>query len=140
MGASAINKRKMRAEPVLEHFNFLPNDANLTLEQSLRANIQTMLENTNSLKIKTVELIEATAGDDYVPISPIVFQILGDLPLLQPEVLIYTKKSDMEIDNVTIEDKELNAEDSAYFVCGSNLLAKPEVKEANSHYTLYDHC
>lgn len=128
MNASAINRRKSRAEPVLERYNFIPNEISLTLTESIRINVQIMLENLASTKIKAIELIQEDVKNDYIPISPLLLDVLGDIPLLQPEVSIYTNKN-MEIENVVVDDKELNNETAAYMICGSNLLSLPKILE-----------
>lgn len=136
LNASAITRRKPKAPPVVEFSKFFPNETSLTLEESIRINIQLALENKPEIKVKTVELVAETVGEDFHPVSPTVLQVLGDLPLMQPEVLIYSKKT-MEVENVTVEDKVLDKDDNASVIIGKNLLSRSDVSELL--YILHPH-
>lgn len=128
LNANAIPRRKPRSEAVVEYYKFLPNETNLTAEESVRVNIQLALENVPGIKIKTVELIDKEIDNNFKPLSPIVLQVLQDLPLLQPEVLIFSQKA-LEIENITVENNELNNSINALLVIGEKLLSRPDVKQ-----------
>lgn len=57
LGASAIARRKQTADPVLEKHIFVPNvTAALNLKESVRVNVQIVLENFGGTKVKVYEV------------------------------------------------------------------------------------
>lgn len=126
LGATAITKRKARAEPVLEKYNFIPNHTSLSLQESVRVNIQLILENVTSMKVNVFEIFDEATSENVSLLSPIVSNVLADLPLVQPDVTVLSKNS-LELDNVKVEVKPLPCNGSALLVIGTNLLQQPEV-------------
>jgi hypothetical protein len=76
--AKSISKKKPRLEPVLEKYEFVPNQEWLDLTQLIRVNIQIILENTLETQFKAVELPE---GSDEI-LSPLVCKVLDDVPVV----------------------------------------------------------
>lgn len=122
--ASPIPRKKPAGEPILETYKFTPNIASLSLEQSIRVNMQIALENIMSVKVKVVEVPEEVT-DDYKFISPIVSDVLGDLPLMQPELSILYK-TQIEVARVDVVDKDLKEEQNCLLLILNNLSQKPE--------------
>lgn len=129
LSASAISKRKPRGEPVLESYKFMPNNTELTIEESMRINTQMILENVQTLKVKVAELLQDD-DEDIEPISPYILNALGDLPLIQPDVTIYTKTS-LSLDNITVNIAPFTVEENYLLVIGVDLLKKEEVCISN---------
>lgn len=79
--ASAIGRRKPLGMPVLEKYVFVPNvePADLDLHIALRVCMHIVLENQLGIHVKAVEIPQ----HDFMPLSPILAVILGDLPLIQ---------------------------------------------------------
>ncbi|KAJ8919478.1 hypothetical protein NQ315_002099 [Exocentrus adspersus] len=128
--ASAIPRRKHLGVPVLESYKFVPNFTVLNVHQSVRVNIQVILENALTHKVKACEVIDECTGKDIVPLAPIIKSALEDQPLIQPLLKILSKRA-LEGVEVEVDDKKLTSETDNLLVIGSNLLGRPEVlKEA----------
>lgn len=94
------------AEPVLEKNEFIPNETNLTIEESIRVNVQLILENLHTIKVKAVELDNSEEiNEDTKLLSPILVNVLGDMPLMQPDVTLLTKRENLELQNITIRNE-----------------------------------
>ncbi|KAJ8679083.1 hypothetical protein QAD02_014870 [Eretmocerus hayati] len=134
--ASAIARRKPAGEPVLEEYKFVANmdRAEMSLRDIVRMSAHIGLENLLGIKVKAIELVE---NADKVPIdellSPLIVDALGDMPLIQAEVLIagndLSYESSEVPNNVPItETKKLSAETAALLGAGYKLLT-PERAE-----------
>lgn len=118
--ASSIARKKNLDEPVLEKYEFVPNEAtDLSLEQSVRVNLQIVLENMPTIKVKVVELLDGS--DEVQVIAPIVHKVLSDMPLIQPEITVLSKNH-LDLPNVTVVNKNLASETDCHLVIGTNLL------------------
>lgn len=69
LNASSIARRKYLGTPVLEKYLFVPNVAKLTTAQAIRVNMQILLENLYSIKVKAVELIDDATSEDLSPLG-----------------------------------------------------------------------
>lgn len=121
LGASAIARRKQTADPVLEKHVFVPNEAYLTTEESVRVNMQIILENLGGTKVKVYEVIDEIANHEAI--AGVVFDVLADQPLIQPDITVLTKKS-LEIANVAVQQGFLPKEKEATLVIGTQLLTR----------------
>lgn len=124
--ASPITRKKARAEPVLETYVFVPNDAQLELEQSVRVNLQLALENNPIIKVKIVEVPHANAGDDYEYLSPICLMVVGDLPLLQPEISVLSN-NELDLKGITITKEPLSSETDCFMVVLPEASKTPQI-------------
>lgn len=113
------------ADPVLERYVFVPNETSLTTEESVRVNMQIILENLGGTKIKVYEVFDEETGD-RAPLAGIVFDVLNDQPLIQPEIVVLTKKS-VEIPNVTVQEGFLPKEKDATLVIVTNISSRAPV-------------
>lgn len=127
--ASSIARRKALGEPVLETYKFVPNVASLSTFDSVRVNMQILLENSHSIKVRVAELVDVATRPDAAPLGPTIHQVLGDQPLVQPEIVILSKTPIEDVSNATVEDKPLSAESNCSLVVGSNLLQREEVRD-----------
>ncbi|KAJ8919484.1 hypothetical protein NQ315_002105, partial [Exocentrus adspersus] len=128
--ASAIPRRKLLGIPVLESYKFVPNFTVLDIHQSVRVNIQVILENALTHKVKACELIDECTDKAMIPLAPIIKSALEDQPLIQPllKILSQTPLEDVQVE---VEDKKLTSEADNLLVIGSNLLERHDVlKEA----------
>nr|CAH7737538.1 unnamed protein product [Callosobruchus chinensis] len=123
MSSAITRKRDMRV-PVLEKYVFVPNEAYLKIEESVRVNIQIILENTLSTKVKCVEVVDQFTTNNS-PLSPIVLSVLEDQPLIQPNVTILSKTAIEGISIPTV-DKTLKTETDCTMIVVSKLSQKPE--------------
>ncbi|XP_050524285.1 fatty acid synthase [Daktulosphaira vitifoliae] len=126
--ANAISKRKPLSDPVIEKYVFVPNVSKLkyTLEDVVRISLHLIIENVMGINIKTIEILNKLINSDIHVISPIILNVLADLPLLQPEVSIYSNGNNPQLtdlpSNITIDDKKLSADQSAYLVVATEVL------------------
>ncbi|KOB74668.1 Uncharacterized protein OBRU01_08713, partial [Operophtera brumata] len=140
--ATPITKRIPLGVPVLEKNEFIANFGKnkMKVEDILRFNIQLVLENMQTYKVKTIELAdEEYKNNSLEPIIESVGDILGDLPLVQAELLLISEDPIEMPQNVTVENKKLSGESNAVMFIGANLLARPEIL-TQAAATLRDKC
>lgn len=124
--ASAIARRKPAGEPVLEKYVFIPNVTTLKTEESIRVNVQIILENLGGIKVKVYEVFDENSYGGIL--GGIVFEALNDQPLIQPEIIVLTKK-EVECANVTVQEGFLPKEKDASLVIGTNVLSRVSVSD-----------
>lgn len=128
--ASSIARRKPLGEPVVESYKFVPNIANLSIATSVRVNMQIALENSHGIKVRVVEVVDEATQKNAVLLGPVIHQVLGDQPLVQPEIIVLSKDVIQDVSNVTVEDKQLSTmENNFTLVVGSKLLERQEVNK-----------
>ncbi|CAF4803306.1 unnamed protein product [Pieris macdunnoughi] len=140
--ASPISKKNPLGIPVLEKNEFVPNFGNnkMTVEDILRADIQLILENIQTYKVKSIELVdEEYKINAYEPILEKVSIILEDLPLVQPEFLLISEETIEMPSHITVENKKLSGESNTILFIGANLLNRPEILQ-QAVSTLRDKC
>ncbi|CAH2098691.1 unnamed protein product [Euphydryas editha] len=134
--ATPIPKRIPLGVPVLEKYIFVPNfgKSTMKIEDILRSNIQLLLENVQTYKVKSIEIVD----DEYKskgiePIMDKVADILSDLPLMQADLQVFSKDAITMPTNINVKNKKLGEETNILLVIGANLLKRPEIlKEALS--------
>ncbi|XP_052751948.1 fatty acid synthase-like [Galleria mellonella] len=140
--ATPIYKRPPLGEPVLEKNVFIPNFGKNTMktEDCLRANIQLILENIPTYKVKTIEFVdEEYKSNGLQPIIEQIGEILADLPLVQSELLLISDEPIVMPSTITVEKKKLSGESNAVLFIGANLLKRNMIlNEAAA--TLRDKC
>lgn len=53
------------------------------MEEIVRVSLHLVIENLMGIKVKTVEILQKTFNPDVEIISPIIINVLADLPLIQ---------------------------------------------------------
>lgn len=139
--ASAIQRRKALGEPVLETYQFLPHtaapkDRPLDRSTALRFAMHIAMESIQSIKLKTIEIVDSESRVEEGLMSPIMSEILGDLPLIQAEIQLLAPAGHELItedipSNITVEDKKLASEQGAIVIIGTNLCSRTEVRTAH---------
>ncbi|XP_012251516.2 fatty acid synthase-like [Athalia rosae] len=129
--ASAIARRKPAGEPVLETFQFIEHRdrAQLTLKTITRLAVHIAHENHSGFKVKTVELIKD--ADQIAPeylTTPIIQEILGDLPLIQADLSVFAPIGKIPDEALSpaikiSESSKLSSEKDALLVIGHGLLS-----------------
>lgn len=137
LSASSITRRKPLADPVLEKYVFVPNEATLSTEQSTRVNLQIVLENNYRLKVKVVEFIEPETPEEQEVLGPIIFSVLGDQPLIHANVVVLSPRS-LDVQNVSVINKPLSSESDALLVVVTNGLTKEKVRSSKRGYHNFD--
>ncbi|CAK1589941.1 unnamed protein product [Parnassius mnemosyne] len=140
--ATPISKKIPLGIPVLEKNEFVSNfgKGKMKIEDVLRANIQLILENIQTYKVKSIEIVD----DEYKvnglkPVIETVADILGDLPLVQAELLVLSEESIEMPSNITVENRKLSGESNTVIFVGANLLQRPDVLQL-AVATLRDKC
>ncbi|KAK9875949.1 hypothetical protein WA026_011050 [Henosepilachna vigintioctopunctata] len=126
--ASSIVRRKQRGTPVLEKYEFVPNETDMSLLDSLRVNMQIGLENLQGLKLRIVELIDEATEEGSEPLGPKIFDVYADIPMIHPNIVVITK-DETELPNVTVERKDLRTENDCHLVVGSKILQRAMVMQ-----------
>nr|XP_049698956.1 fatty acid synthase [Helicoverpa armigera]XP_049698957.1 fatty acid synthase [Helicoverpa armigera] len=140
--ATPITKRLPLGVPVLEKNEFIANFGKnkMKIEDILRSNIQLVLENIQTYKVKSIELVdEEYKKNDIQPILETVGEMLGDLPLVQAELLMISEEPIEVASNITVENKKLSGESNTILFIGANLLSRPDVLQS-AIGTLRDKC
>lgn len=127
MAINVLPKRKLIGEPLLETYKFVPNTkTGITLEESLGITMQVAYENIPSLKIRTAEIL-----DDFSfgkpPLSPIIQEVLNNMPLVQADVNILTNKDLDPIEGINITNEALNRDNKNLLVVTINLSRKEKL-------------
>lgn len=123
--ATRIQRRKNLGVPVLESYLFIPNNTNLSSQESIRVNTQILLENTLLYKIKCAEIVDAETPDDTLILSDLVVECLEDQPLIQHDVIILTELNLQT--NLAVENKSIRDETDCSLIIGSRLFKRPQV-------------
>ncbi|XP_044764314.1 fatty acid synthase-like [Coccinella septempunctata] len=121
--ASSIPRRKQLGDPVLEKYEFVPNELKLPIEKSIRVNMQIGLENLYVTKIKAVEVIDESTQEGSQPLGPLVLQVFSDQPVIQTNMVIFSKEN-LEVDKVKVENKQLDNETDLHLIIGSKILQR----------------
>lgn len=94
----------------------------------MRSNIQLVLENVQTYKVKSIEVVDEEYKNNGIePIIEAVADVLGDLPLVQAELSVFSENSIGLPSNITVESKKLTTDANALLIIGANLLQRPEV-------------
>lgn len=89
-------RHKTTAEPVVEKYVFVPNEATLSLQESTRVIVQIVLENDYNVHFKCLELINESAPQDSL--LPQISEALAELMLIQPELSAQSEKENLTSD------------------------------------------
>lgn len=117
---SLVNRRRPPSDPVLEVHKFISHYPSPKVAKTDMAKIcvQLALENEPVRKMVTVE-VDSNDGKD--PLSEHFFLGLGDLPLITPENNYLTSQT-VEIDSVSVSNKELSSFSNVNIVIKSNCI------------------
>ncbi|KAM3963796.1 fatty acid synthase-like [Aphomia sociella] len=140
--ATPIPKRVPLGVPVLEKNQFIANFGKnkMKIEDCLRANIQLVLENIQTFKVKTIEFAdEEYKNDSLQPMIELIGDLLGDLPLVQAELLLISEEPIEMPSTITVENKKISTESNAVLFVGANLLKRDTVL-SQAAGTLRDKC
>ncbi|KAL6257977.1 hypothetical protein P5V15_011573 [Pogonomyrmex californicus] len=127
--ATAIPRRVPAGDPVLEEYKFVAHrdQARVSLYEAIRLSVHIALEYHQAIHVKTVELIDIS---DNVTVdklaSPMLTEILGDLPLIQANVHLSAPSNrfnDSSLSNVIFTDKVPN-EENILLAIGIGLLTQ----------------
>lgn len=105
----------------------------MCLREISRLSTHISLENHRGIKVKTIEFIDEAdqvSLDDLI--SPWIFESLGDMPLIQADVNIISKKykskdEELPANLQVLDPKKLNGDNNALLVVGHQLLSNDRV-------------
>lgn len=117
-------QRRYVSEPLLHEYKFIPNETALSIEESIAINMQIIVENYNSVKLKVLEVIDKISASD--PLAPLIKQALSELPLIQPEVIVLSPLS-LNIETVKVENRKLGNMSGISVIVAENLVGRNEV-------------
>ncbi|XP_063541437.1 fatty acid synthase-like isoform X1 [Cydia strobilella] len=140
--ATPISKRVPLGVPVLEKYEFVPNYGKnkMKTEDILRSNIQIILENIQTFKVKSIELVDDEYKNNSLePLITQVSDVLGDMPLMQAELLVISEETMEMPSNITVENKKISGETNTVLFVGANLLSRPDTLQQAAS-TLRDKC
>lgn len=82
--------------------------------------------------MKAIEYVdEEYKKHQLEPVIEAVADILGDLPLMQAELLVVSEDTIEMPNNITVENKKLAQESNAVIFIGANLFQRPDVSATN---------
>ncbi|KAF7995900.1 hypothetical protein HCN44_007007 [Aphidius gifuensis] len=132
LNASAIARKKNAGQPVLETYKFVANQDNkvISMRDAICTATHLALEHHQGVKVKTLEFFgEQESRKIEHLISPMILEILEDIPMMQADVEIVFKGTGFEDENLPqtinkVSDlKKLSPDSNALVVTGKNLLS-----------------
>lgn len=120
LSASAVGRRRMAADPVLETYKFISHIPTpiLSSNDAARFCVQLALENILTIKVKCVEI---DSNDEREPFISSLFDALSDLPLIMSECNYLTSR-ELDLPRIIVEDKPLSSHSENLFIVKSNCL------------------
>lgn len=97
--------------------------------------MQIILENLGGTKIKVYEVVDEFSAIENGVLGEVVFDVLTDQPLIQPDITILTKKP-LEITNVTVQEGFLPKEKDAILVIATEILTRIPVSLQTNFQTV----
>ncbi|XP_044740690.1 fatty acid synthase-like [Chrysoperla carnea] len=146
--ATSINRRKPLGEAVLEKQEFVPLTSSIsqqyTVVDAMRILFQLGLENQPNVKVKVVE-VDNQLNDI---LTPVIFEVLSDLPLIQPDLTVISNRTYQLPNNCQVSDKPLQSETKADYVVINDLVNNPDIlvvinkvlKDGNSFVISRENC
>ncbi|XP_011878072.1 PREDICTED: fatty acid synthase [Vollenhovia emeryi] len=135
--ATAIPRRPPAKIPVLEEYKFVAHRdrAQVSLKEAIRLSTHIAIECHQSIHVKTIELID---DSDNVTVdklaSPVLTEILDDLPLIQPKV--YLSAPSNRFDNnslpsnvIPIDMSKVPKEENILLAVGIGLLSRNKTQQ-----------
>ncbi|XP_071578883.1 fatty acid synthase-like isoform X2 [Temnothorax nylanderi] len=133
--ATQIFRRKLAQDAVIEEHLFVAHHdrAKISLNEAIRISVQLALEDHQTIKVKTIELVEDVddVALEYLS-SSLLVEAFGDVPLIQTNITLLTSPkrfnpADLS-QNISIGDLNISpsVDDKALMVAGFNLLTKQQ--------------
>ncbi|XP_032662832.1 fatty acid synthase-like [Odontomachus brunneus] len=133
--ATSVPHRPATSDPVIEEYKFVAHrdGARISLEEAVRLSMHIALEYHQTIHVKAVELIDESDNVTAEKlVSPILTTVLGDLPLIQMNILLTTPADRFNTlpSNIhTIDAKKLAKEENILLVVGIGLSKKDQLQE-----------
>ena len=130
--ANVIARRKPAGDPVLEEYKFVAHydRTEISLKEAVRLATHIALENHLGIKVRTVEMVDKNEDIDIEEVvSPLILEILCDMPLIQPDISVAVDSKIYEKDtiphNIIVTDlSELSIEPDSLITVGYYIFSK----------------
>ncbi|XP_065221118.1 fatty acid synthase-like isoform X2 [Planococcus citri] len=127
-----INRQKIRTNPVLEKYQFVPHisDEKMNLKSAIRVCVQMALKNTQSIKATTYQILDEDCNPEVTSISAAIVDVLNDLQSVEANVNILSNSEKLkgieELKEITISNEELPMNKTAILIILENIQNKTE--------------
>jgi fatty acid synthase len=122
-------KQKLLQKPVTEKYEFVPNETHLDLSQSVRINIQIVLEESMEQELRVGELIDHFTKARSTILMPLVKNVLEDIPSVYPELIISTKDKIENLPEIRIESLALTRTNNLSLIIATNIFQRSSFLE-----------
>jgi fatty acid synthase len=122
-------KQKLLQKSVNEKYEFVPNEAHLDLSQSVRMNIQIVLEESMEKELRAVELIDHFTKARSTILMPLVKNVLEDIPSVYPDLIISTKDKIENVAEIRIESLALTRTNNLSLIIATKIFQRPSLLE-----------
>lgn len=129
--ATTISRRLPAGDPVVEEYKFVAHrdGAQVSLREAVRLSTHLALEYHQAIHVKTIEVVDDDKLAANQLTSLILTEILGDLPLIQSNVIVAAQPNQFGSDalppNVnSVDIDKLSNEENALLAVGVGLLTK----------------
>ncbi|XP_025993195.1 fatty acid synthase [Solenopsis invicta] len=124
--------RQLDNNPVLEEYKFVAHRdrAQVSLKEAIRLSTQIAIEYHQAIHVKTIELIDDSDNVTTDKLaSPMLTEILNDLPLIQANVHLSAPSNHFDVDSlptnvISIDINKVSKEDNILLAIGIGLLSK----------------
>lgn len=82
----------------------------------------------SGIKVKVVEFLDEASTEGVEILSPIIQAVLGDLPLIQPNLTVLTNDTELKLNNITVENRKLTTESDCHLIVGSCIFKRNLVR------------
>ncbi|XP_065221120.1 fatty acid synthase-like isoform X2 [Planococcus citri] len=127
-----INRQKIRNNPVLEKYQFVPHisDEKMNLKSAIRVYVQMALKNTQIIKATTYQILDKDCNPDVTLISAAIVDVLNDIQSVEANVNILSNSEKLkeieELKEITISNEELPMNKNALLIILENIRNKTE--------------
>lgn len=121
-----IPRNRSLDEAVLEEYVFVPNEVKLSVEESVRVNLQIIFENEpDMINFKAIELFGASNSEDMELLSRHLGAIKDQLRM-KPDKFVLSTAS-IEVDNAKVKSGILKSQGHCELVIAADVLTNKEV-------------
>ncbi|XP_012234475.2 fatty acid synthase [Linepithema humile] len=129
---TSVPRRLPASEPVVEEYKFVAHrdGAQVSLQEAVRLSTHITLEHHQTVHVKIIEAIDSVdklAANQLA--SPILAEILGDLPLIQADVILAAPSDQSDSDELppnvnSVDISKLSKDENALLAIGVGLLTR----------------
>lgn len=117
--------RRLQENPVLEISKFVENHAQLEFQDSIRSLTQLVIENSNTIRVKVVEIC-GKEQDENDLMCPVIQASLNDIPMIQHDITVLSLKP-IYHPGISIRRNTLGSESHCLILVVKNFLETTDV-------------